>query len=187
MPNRATEITTIKPVRISYPHLLTPRKNDDGTPGKYGAMLLIPKENTADIKAINDAVEAARKEGVANGIRNAKSFQSPLRDGDGQKPRGGNYGDECKGCYVLNTSSKRQPILVNQKRQPIVDPNEIYPGIWANVAINFACFSMQANSGISCYLNGVQKVRDDEPLGGYVARAEDMFTVMEGEDDDLGL
>lgn len=182
-----TQVVTKNAVRLSYIHLLEPRKNDDGTPGKYGAMLIIPKSDTATVKQINDAVDAARAAGAAQGIRNARNFQSPLRDGDGQKPRGGEYGPECKGCWVLNTSSKRQPKVVDRRVQPIIDPAEIYSGMWAIVDINFACFSMSSNSGISCYLNNVQKIRDDDALGGAAARPEDVFKAVDTDDDDLGL
>ena len=182
-----TEVVTKTPVRLSYAYLNAPRKNDDGTDGKYGAMLIIPKSDAVTVKQINDAIQAARISGAAKGIRNAKNFPSPLRDGDGQKPRGGDYGPECKGSWVLNTSSKRQPKVVDRRLQPILDPDEIYSGMWAIVDINFACFSMSSNSGISCYLNNVQKIRDDEPLGGAASRPEDVFTAVEDEDDDLGL
>lgn len=182
----STNVVTKEPVRLGYCYLNTPRKNDDGTPGKYGAMLIIPKTLTSVVKQINDAIEDARKAGVAKGMRNAKNFVSPLRDGDGPKPRGGEYGPECKGCWVLNTSSKRQPKMVDRRLQPILDPDEIYSGMWANVDINFACFQMSSNAGISCYLNNIQKIRDDEPLGGSASRPEDVFKAVD-DDDDLGL
>lgn len=183
----STNVVTKTPVRLGYCYLNNPRKNDDGTDGKYGSMLIIPKTDIATVKQINDAVEAARQAGAAKGIRNAKNFPSPLRDGDGQKPRGGDYGPECKGCWVMNASSKRQPKVVDRRVQPIIDPDEIYSGMWAIVDINFACFSMSSNSGISCYLNNIQKVRDDEPLGGAPSRPEDVFTAVDSDDDDLGL
>ena len=186
---KATEVTTTKPVRLSYVYLTTPRKNDDGSDGKYGATLLIPKTDKATIKALNAAVEAAKAEGASKkGIKGAESFQSPLRDGDGERPRGGEYGPECKGMMVLNTTSNRQPKIYDRRVQPLIDPDEIYSGMWANVSINFSCFSVPGNKGISCYLNLVQKVRDDQPLGGAAPKAEDVFSAIDDDDDDdLGL
>lgn len=183
----ATNVVTKNAVRLSYCFLNAPRKNDDGSDGKYGATLIIPKTDTVTVAQINAAIEAAKVAGAAKGIRNAKNFPSPLRDGDGPKPRGGEYGPECKGCWVLSSSSKRQPKVVDRRVQPILDPDEIYSGMWAIVDINFACFSVTGNSGISCYLNNVQKIRDDEPLGGSAPRPEDVFKAVEDEDDDLGL
>jgi len=45
---------------------------------------------------------------------------------------------------------------------------------------------MSSNAGISCYLNNIQKIRDDEPLGGSASRPEDVFKAVD-DDDDLGL
>ena len=183
----STQVVTKNAVRLSYVFLNNPRPGENGQPGKYGAMLIIPKTDTATVKQLNDAIESARAQGVASGLRNAKNFLSPLKDGDGQKPRGGEYGPECKGCWVLNTSSKRKPNVVDRRVQPILDPGEIYSGMWAIVDINFACFAAQGNSGITCYINNVQKIRDDEPLGGAPARAEDVFSAVADDDDDIGL
>lgn len=183
---KKTEVITRKPVRMSYVFLNSPRKKEDGTDGKYSATLLIPKSDKETIAAINAAIEEARVEGATNGIKGAKTFPSPLRDGDGQRPRGGDYGPECAGMMVLNTNSGRQPKVCDRQRNPIIDPDEIYSGMWANVLIRFQCFNVPGNSGISCYLNNVQKVRDDQPLGGSAPKAEDVFDAID-DDDDLGL
>jgi len=185
---RSSEVVTSKPVRLSYVYINSPRKNDDGSDGKYGATLLIPKTDKATIKAINAAIEAAKVEGAASGIKGAENFQSPLRDGDGQRPRGGDYGPECEGMMVLNTTSNSQPKVCDRRRQPVLDADEIYSGMWANVMIKFKCFNVPGNKGISCYLNLVQKVRDDTPLGGAAPKAEDVFAAIDDDDDDdLGL
>ena len=182
-----TEVVTTKPVRLSYVYLNSPRKSDDGSDGKYGATLLIPKTDKTTIKAINAAVEAAKAEGLTNGIKGADNFQSPLRDGDGERPRGGEYGPECAGMMVLNTTSNRRPAVCDRRRLPVTDPDEVYSGMWANVLIKFRCFSVPGNKGISCYLNLVQKVRDDQPLGGAAPKAEDVFSAIDDDDDDDGL
>ena len=182
-----TNIVTKTPVRLSYCFLLEPRKNDDGSDGKYGAMLIIPKSDTGTVKLINDGIEAARKVAQAKGMKNATNLKSPLRDGDGERPNGGEYGPECKGCWVMNATSKRKPGIVNRRVQPILDPAEIYSGMWGIVDINFGAYEFNGNRGISAYLNNVQKVRDDEALGGSAARPESVFSAVEDEDDDLGL
>ena len=185
---KSTEIATKRPVRLSYVFLNEPRKNDDGSNGKYGATLLIPKTDKDTIKAMQAAIEAAKVAGEADGIKGAKSFPSPLRDGDGERPRGGEYGQECKGMMVLNTTSKNRVKVCDRMRNEIFDGSEIYSGMWGNVLVRFKCFNVPGNKGISCYLNLVQKVRDDQPLGGAAPKAEDVFDAIEDEDDDgLGL
>lgn len=183
-----TNIVTRKPVRLSYANLFTPRSSaPDGSNPRYSAALLIPKTDTALKKQLDEAVDAARKAAAAKGIQNANSLKSPIHDGDGEKPNGGAYGPECKGMWVLNASSKRRPGIVDRNLQPIIDQTEIYSGVWANVDINFFGFNVPGNKGIACGLNNVQKVRDDEPLGGASAKAEDVFKTVEDDGDDLGL
>lgn len=179
-------VVTTNPVRIGYPYLLKPRMNDDGTAGKYGAMLIIPKTDTATVNALNAAIDSARKMAVAEGNKAAANYRSPLKDGDGVKQNGEEYGPECKGCWVLNVSSKNKPGLCDRNLQAILDPAEIYPGMWANVDILFKAFKVQSNAGITCYLNNLQKVRDDTPLGGAPERPENVFTAVAA-DDDFGL
>lgn len=185
---KSTEVVTKKPVRLSYVYLNTPRKNEDGSDGKYSATLLIPKTDKATVKALEAAIEAAKAEGVADGIKGARDFESPLRDGDGKRPRGGEYGPECKGMMVVNAISKNRVKVCDRMRNEILDADEIYSGMWANVLVRFKCFSVPGNKGISCYLNLVQKVRDDQPLGSAAPKADDVFEAIDDEDDDdLGL
>ena len=184
----ATNIVTRKPIRLSYVNLFTPRSaNADGSNPRYSATLLIPKTDTALKAQLDAAIEAARVAAAAKGIQNAKTLKSPIHDGDGEKPNGGEYGKECKGMWVINASSKSRPGVVSRSLQPIIDQSEIYSGVWANVDINFYGFSVPGNRGISCGLNNVQKIRDDTPLGGVAAKAEDVFSAVEDDDDVLGL
>ncbi len=184
----SSEVVTRKPVRLSYCFLVRPRKNDDGTPGKYSCTLLIPKKDTSTVKQMQDAIEAARAEGIASGLKNARSYLSPLKDGDGQKSHGGEYGPECKGHWVVSCSSRNQPKVVDKRLQPIIDDSEIYSGMWGNVDIVFKCFNVPGNSGITCYINMIQKIRDDEALGGTPRDPSSVFTAVDDDDeDDLGL
>ena len=179
----SNHVVTKNAVRISYAFLNSPRKNEDGTAGKYGAQLIIPKTDAAVVKQLTEAVEAARALAIEDGVRNAKTFASPIRDGDGQKPRGGEYGPECKGAWVINTSSWNKPGIVDRNVQPIIDPTQIYSGMWCRVDVTFKAFVTKSNSGITCYLNNLQKIRDDAPLGGSAAPAESVFEAVEGEDE----
>jgi hypothetical protein len=180
-------MVTKEPVRLSYIHLLEPREAQAGQKPKYDAQLIIPKTCTKVIEQINQMVQYARDNAVQDGRAWAKTAKSPLRDGDGERPNGGNYGPECKGCMVMNASSTRKPGIVDRKLQQIIDPAEIYSGMWANVDLAFATYDMSGNKGIKVYLNNVQKVRDDEPLGGASERAENVFQAVADDDDDLGL
>jgi len=102
-----------------------------------------------------------------------------LHDGDGVKPSDGMpFGEECKGHWVLSTSSgaDQPPKIVDINLNPIIDPTEVYSGMYARVAINFAPYAQAGKKGVGCYLStNVQKTRDGEPLGASAPAAADDF------------
>lgn len=176
-------------VRLSYVNLFKPRAQSEGGEAKYSVCLLIPKSDTATVKAIKDACEAARLASAAkfNG-KVPDKLKLPIHDGDGEMPNGGAYGEECKGCWVMNASSKLKPKVVDRRVNEIIDETLVYSGCYARAALNFYAYNMSGNRGIACGLNMVQKVRDGEALGGGMPDPKTVFSAMEDEeDDDLGL
>ena len=173
-------------VRFSYVTLAQPKASEEGADPKYSVVLLIPKSDTATIKKIKEAIaEAAEAFRARNGAASLPSNpMSPLHDGDGQKPNGGDYGDECKGCYVMNVSSKVKPLMLDSFRNEIADPNEIYSGCYGRASINFYGYNNR-RKGIGAGLLGVQKLHDGDPLGGVMATADDFNDGFEDDYDDF--
>lgn len=167
--------------RWSYANVWEPKAINDGTP-KYSVSLIIPKSDTATIKKIEAAIEAAYKEGEAKLKGNGRSvpalsvLKTPLRDGDAERPDDEAYAN----AYFVNANSATAPGIVDADRQPIIDRSEVYSGVYGRASINFYAFNSNGNKGIACGLNNLQKLRDGEPLGGK-SRAEDDFAE-EGED-----
>jgi hypothetical protein len=181
----ATKITTGK-VRFSYVTIAQPKASEEGAEPKYSLVLLIPKSDTATLKKIKAAItEAADAFRARNGAASLPAQpMNPLHDGDGTKPNSGEpYGDECKGCYVMNASSKIRPLMIDEFGNPI-DPNEIYSGCYGRAVINFYGYSNK-RKGIGCGLLGVKKLHDGDPLGGTMATADDFNDGFEDEDNDL--
>ena len=180
MANNSTNIQ-LGPVRLTYLYAFKPNQN-----GKYGASLLIPKSDKPVIEKVKAAIDAAKKLGVAKwGDAFPAKPKVVLYDGDDYQPEGKPWPAECKGHYVLRATSSQQPGMVDRRCQTLTDSTQLYSGVWANVDINF--YPYNNNSiGISCGLNNIQKVRDDEAFGGR-ARAQDVFSAVEDEDDGLGL
>jgi hypothetical protein len=179
MATNATNLV-VGPVRLTYVYALKPSEN-----GKLGATILVPKADKAMIARINAAIEAANKLGAS---KNGKDWparpKSTWYDGDDYQPSGKAWPPECKGHMVLRTTANQQPGIVDRRCQPIIDTTQVYSGMWANCDINFYPYN-NSSVGISCGLNNLQKVRDDEAFGGR-ARAQDVFKAMD-DDDDLGL
>ena len=160
---KPTQVTTNE-VRISYEHLLKPYAQQQGAEPKYSATLLIPKSD----------IQAAIAEGVAGRWNGARPPQppTPIYDGDGVRPNGEMFGEECKGHWVMTANSKQQQEIVDMQMNPIFDSTQVYSGMYARVVINFFAYNAAGKKGIGCGLGPVQKTRDGEPLGGRMTAAE---------------
>ena len=171
----ATTIT-INNVRFSYCKLFQP----DSRPGqdpKYSTTVLVPKSNIEAKAAIDAAIEEATQIGTNkkwNGQR-PPIVAISVHDGDGARPSDGMpYGAECKGHWVFTASSKVKPFVVDANVQHIIDPTQVYSGMWGNVNVSFFPYASNGKKGIGIGLNGVQKVQEGEPLTNRIT-AEDAF------------
>jgi len=182
--NKDTKVVTGK-VRLSYCNLFQPRAVEDGQEPKYSCTILIPKSDKVTIQKIKAAIEAAKQAGISSvfGGKLPPNLKTPIHDGDGEKPNGGEYGEECKGHYVINASSKQKPGIVDKNLNEIIDSTEVYSGCYARVSINFYAFNKSGNKGIACGLNNVQKLADGDYLGGR-SRPEDDFDPVDDDEDD---
>lgn len=168
---------TINDVRFSYCNLFQPKapfNNPQGDP-KYSVTVLVPKTNTAAKAVIDNAIAQAIDAGVSskwNGVRPPQPAIC-VHDGDGPRPSDGSaFGEECKGCWVFTASTKQPPFVVDEYVQNIIDPTKVYSGMWGNVNVTFFAYNNAGKKGIGCGLNGVQKIRDGEALGGQITAQE---------------
>lgn len=172
---------TINEVRLSYCNVLKPSARP-GQDAKYSATLLIPKTNAAAKAALGRGINDAIEKGTSskwNGQRPPR-VDICLHDGDGPRPGdGAPYGPECRGMWVITASANvdHKPFVVDGSLNPIIDPRAMYSGVWANVCISFYAYNSNGKKGIGCGLIGVQKIRDDEPLGSTVT-AESVFSAI---------
>lgn len=167
-------------VRLSYVNLLKPRESSFGGEPKFSVTLLIPKQDFATKQAIDAAIETAKELGRVNKWNGVipPVVPVPIHDGDGVKTDGTPFGEECRGHWVMNASSglDQPPKIVDLSLNPILDPTEIYSGMYARVAVNFAPYFSQGKKGVGCYLStNVQKTRNGEPLGAAAPAAADDF------------
>ncbi len=188
-----THVVTGK-VRLSYEHLMKPYANTNTDPSaepKYSVTVLIPKTDTATKARIDTGIKAA----LQNGVKNRKfkdgvpvdKLPTPIYDGDGYRADGYTpFGPECKGMWVMTAScgQDRKPQIVDGRGNPVIDPTEIYSGIWGRVSVDFYPYSVPQRAGVGCGLCNVQKLEDGEPLGANRHTAEDDFGAT-GDDDPL--
>lgn len=171
------------PCRLSYTHLFS-KFSHDGDPdkGKYMTNVLIPKSERETVKAIKDAIEAAKNAGIAGKWhgKEPKKLEQPLRDGDIDRED-----DVYSDHYYINAKCATRPGVIDRNRTPIVDEEEIYSGVWALVSVTFYPYEVSGKKGVAVGLNNVMKFKDGERLGGRSSAESDFADIDTEDDDDL--
>lgn len=147
-------------VRLSYARLFEPQSFVEGGDPKYSVTLMIPKEDTATIDAIEKVAKDVATEKFGQKL---PKFKNPLiKDGD-EEENAQNHG-----FYLVRASTAKAPGVVKIKNGTTVQlqKDEIKSGDWALVTISIFAYDKQMNKGISAYLNNVLLVAQDEALAG---------------------
>lgn len=172
--------------RVSYPSVFTPKLNQLNGKEEYSMVALFKKGE--DLSALKEAAQAAVIEKWGPDKKKWPTLmRSPFRD-QGEREQTNDNGDKYlpdgyeRGAIFLTLRSKQQPGLVDQKRKPIIDETEFYPGCWARASVSCYAYDMAGNRGVAFGLTNIQKVRDGEPFSGR-PKAEDEFTAIEGASD----
>lgn len=156
------------PVRLSYAHLLEPSSSFEGQEPKFSTVILIPKDDTETL----DKIRAAQKQALEDG-KNTKfngkiptGWKNTLRDGDTDADLDKN--PEYAGHYFMSVSAaaSRRPGIVDEQLQPVMDPDQVYSGVYARVSINAFAFNRSGNRGVSFGLNNVMVLGRGERLAG---------------------
>ena len=144
----------------------------------WSTMILIPKSDKVTVKKIKDVVNAVAKEKWGDNI--PKTLKISFRDGDKEGknglPEGTPVGTEpYTDHYFLSARSDRQPTVVDQQMQPILDPGAIVSGDYGIVSLNCFHFDNEHGKGISFGLGNIQLAKKGEPLGGKSVPPEEEF------------
>ena len=167
-------------VRLSYMAVLAPKAPKNGGEPKYYVTLLIPKTDTVTKADIDASMQAAAQEALAKtwGGVYPPNLKVPIYDGDGVRPSGVAFGDECKGHWVMTASNKNKPQVVGQDNINVdLAPSDIYSGMYGRVTLRFYGYSHSGNKGIGCGLGNIMKTRDGKPLSGTAPASSDFAGV----------
>lgn len=92
---------------------------------------------------------------------------------------------EYAGKIIVTARSHGMPVgVVDKNRQSIIDPAEVYSGMWARAKVQAYIITPKPGpadqgghntTGVAFSLHHVQKIKDDEPLGMSRGKAEDAF------------
>lgn len=161
-------------VRFSYVNVFTPRAIEGGDE-KYSITLLIPKADTDTYNKIINAMNKTLNDSVAEVFKGVMPTNPkfPIYDGDGLRPGGEPFGEECKGHWVITANSKERPEVVDIACQPIMSKTDFYSGCYGRASIIFFAYNTNGNKGVGCGLNNLQKLEDGQALSGRSTAAED--------------
>lgn len=165
----ATDSVVLSEVMILYPHFYEPhlpRGSAADAKATYQCTILLPADYDCSALERLALTTATKAFGSDAGMKlKAGAIKNPFRQ-QSEKAAQGKDGYAMEGRYI-NVKSDRQPGVVDQKMQPIIDPSAVFGGCWCNVQVN--CYPWDnplSGKGLSFGLLNVQLVRKDKPVGG---------------------
>jgi len=111
----------------------------------YSICLQIPKEDAASLAKIQQAIDEATQEGIAdtwNGRRPEK-LRTPLRSGEND-------------LFFINATSWQRPEVVDKDLHILRDPGAVKSGDWGKASITFFPYRIKGSCGIGAGLNNIQ-------------------------------
>lgn len=168
--------TKAKPIRFSYPSVFVPKAMQEGGKEKYSVSIIISKDDKEMIDKIKKTINAVLQDGKAKfGGKIPANPKLPLRDGDEERPDDEAY----KNSFFLNANSDRQPGIVDDKVEDIINRDDFYAGCYGRVTVNFYAFNTSGNKGVAAGLGNIQKLEDGERLSGGASAQEDFGADLE--------
>jgi hypothetical protein len=76
--------------------------------------------------------------------------------------------------------SKFKPLVVDVRRNPVVDPAKVYAGVWAICCVNAYTFDVTTKRGVAFGLQQVMLIGDDKRLAGGPADPNKTFGAISG-------
>lgn len=186
-------VTTGK-VRASYVHLFEPWSASPEGDKAYSLQILIPKtaEGRETLKRLRAAEQEAQEQGRQTKGKNwgRRKITSVIHDADDpnccDSPADLEARPELAGHWYLSSKNTRKVPVVDRKRRPITDPEEVYSGCYVRVSLGSYPYEYMGKHGVGFGLNAVQFVEDGDRLGGGVS-VDQAFDELDDEYDDEDL
>ena len=165
-------------VKIDYPSLFekanNPKYPKDEKERKYACSFLLHKTKHAEkVEEIKTLIKTLFKENkIALESDNHKVFKdlAPLAEADETK-------DILRDYYRLSTSNFSRPTVTDRKNDQVVDKELVKRG---SIVHAYITFFINGNNTLSCKLEHVKHIRDDEPIltGNAPKNATDKFALL---------
>lgn len=130
---------------------------------EYSVTIIFPKE-TSDFSELQKAVKQARINEFGN--NKPKNYHSPFNDGNEKID---SWGDKMQDTIYCKFRTGLICPIVYPNRQPLVEQADFYAGCWARAIVSPYAWKYANKVGVRLTLQGLQKIRDDEPLGSMLS------------------
>lgn len=166
------------PVRLAFCNLfeLPPKQQGQQSEPKYGSAILFPPG--ADLTIMYEEYYKACGQTFPDyydaGTQQYHGLNSPFRD-QAEKLK---FGGFTPGGVFMTCTSKYKPPITDTRHNPIVDPNKVYPGVWAICSINAYTYGKnppQPKKGVAFGLQSVMIIGDDTQFGGGAPDPKETF------------
>lgn len=150
--------------RASYPHLFTPKAFEDGEP-KYQLTAMVKKGDIGDafIKLVRERQEQALTTLYGKKLP-ANIDRYGINDGDDSED------PEMHGHWLVKSTNKAKPAVVDADKSEIVDPTDVYGGCYVRANMCAKAYGTPSKGGVALELVAVQFMEDGEPFSA-AARA----------------
>lgn len=176
----------VNQVRISFPNLFVPQKDDKGQ-DKYGAAFIIPKDHP-DLKKVEECIKQVAAEKWADkapGILTSLKASNKLclHDGDAKAQYDGYAGN-----LYLSANNRARPVVLDRNKTPLTQQDgKPYSGCYVNVSLDVWAQDHAAHGKrINANVLAVQFAKDGEAFSGGAAFDDSDFETVEGDDDMFG-
>lgn len=178
----------IKNVTLSYPNLFEMKAKPGSDRLCYSVTCLIPKSDVDTKKKLDSVIHKVYEENKSDKLKGVKEERVAVTvyDGDGETPKGNDFGEECKGHWVLRANNyKRQPGVVDKNFNDVIDTSKVYAGVKAHVDLSVYAYKADMSRGISFGLSNVMVLGEGEPIAGTARSAAEAFKGLGSSDEDI--
>lgn len=163
--NKVDKVEVVLPGRLDFVHVFEPWALRQNYEPKFFVTLIIDKTDINTFLTIRNAITQAYEIGKWKLQVALQDIRYPLRDGDAEKPDNLAY----KNCWFINATRSgefRAPAVCDIEKKAITDRSQLYSGVWGRISVSFVAYCRGNQKDIGCYLNAVQKTKDDARIGG---------------------
>lgn len=174
---------TLKNVRLSYPHIFKPRKNDDGSVGGYEATGIISPDDP-QVKALNALVDTVAKEKWKD---KAPAMLKTLRATDKTCVHNGDNkatSDGYAGNYYIKANAQTKPLVIDRDKSELIEADgKPYGGCYVDMKVQVWAQDNKYGKRVNASLRYVQFRKDGDAFSSAPPATADEAPDISSEDD----